>query len=151
GERTMKKVTNRLAAFLGMMSTASLCGAVDLNRQIEFVIPAQKLDAALMEFSRQAKIQVVASTVNLGDFESAGVSGNLSVGEALRKLLADSGLAIKEIGEETLAIVSRRDESATTTFVPMGAPVRVAETERAREVQDAGTSRSTIALEEVLV
>ena len=156
----MRRVATQLAVAIGMITSASLCGAVDLDRQIQFEIPAQKLDAALMEFSRQAKIQIVASTPNLSDYQTTGARGTLTIGEALGRLLGDSGLAIKEVGEETLAIVASKSEVATTTsVVDTNAMVRVASVSTQREgpvpasstPQDATSVPKKIELEEVVV
>lgn len=156
----MRRVATQLAVAIGMITHASLCGAVDLDRQIQFEIPAQKLDAALMEFSRQAKIQIVASTPNLSDYQTTGAKGTLTIGEALGRLLGDSGLAIKEVGEETLAIVASKSEVATTTsVVDTNAMVRVASVSTQREgpvpasstPQDATSVPKKIELEEVVV
>ncbi len=156
----MRRVATQLAVAIGMITSASLCGAVDLDRQIQFEIPAQKLDAALMEFSRQAKIQIVASTPNLSDYQTTGAKGTLTIGEALGRLLGDSGLAIKEVGEETLAIVASKSEVATTTGVAdVSSMVRVASLTTQPEdplpaastPQDAASVPKKIELEEVVV
>ena len=156
----MRRVATQLAVAIGMITSASLCGAVDLDRQIQFEIPAQKLDAALMEFSRQAKIQIVASTPNLSDYQTTGAKGTLTIGEALGRLLGDSGLAIKEVGEETLAIVASKSEVATTTRVAdVSSMVRVASLTTQPEdplpaastPQDATSVPKKIELEEVVV
>lgn len=162
----MNKVAFHVAAVLGLMANASVCGAVDLNREIDFIIPAQKLDAALMQFSRQAKIQVIASTPNLEEFLTTGASGNLTIGEALKKLLGSSGLAFKKIGEETVAIVPAQSETVSTRFEQTSTALRLAQAEegsaniaeRSSESQ-AGSQSATVStpeqqriqLEEVIV
>lgn len=99
-------------ASLVLMTHAVLASAVDLNRAVDFTIPAQKLDAALMEFSRQAKVQIIASTAELKDFDTVGATGNLTLSGALKKLLGDSGLSFTPVGESAISIGKRGETRA---------------------------------------
>ena len=63
-----------------------------------FNIPAQPLDAALMDFGQQAGLQVSIDAANLAGRTSKGVSGKMASRNALTQLLADSGLAYRVEG-----------------------------------------------------
>ncbi len=121
----MPTYMHRAACFAALMLYAVLCGAVDLNRQVDFAISAQKLDVALMEFSRQAKVQVIASTEQLRNLSTGGVTGNLTISSALKKLLANSGLVFKTVGESAISIGKSGElavgaASATTSAAEAG-------------------------------
>jgi hypothetical protein len=78
--------------------------AVDLEQQMDFNIRAQKLDMALVEFSRQAKIQVITSGAEVRNLETNGAMGRLTIFSALEKLLKDSGLSFSPIGDSAVSI-----------------------------------------------
>ena len=63
-----------------------------------FSIPAQPLDAALMDFGQQAGLQVSIDAAELAGRTSEGVSGRMASRDALTQLLADSGLAYRVEG-----------------------------------------------------
>ena len=46
-----------------------------LAREVNFDIDAQPLDSAIIKFSKQAEIQVLASSVELDSIKSSGVKG----------------------------------------------------------------------------
>ncbi len=61
-----------LALLVCFFSIAAL--AVDLERKVDFNIPAQTLSAALIQFSHQAKIQVVISD-DISQQTTQGITG----------------------------------------------------------------------------
>lgn len=87
---------------------ASLAGAQEERptRRIEFNIPPQPLDSALLAFSEQAKVQVTVFTDNVSGAKSRGVFGEHTQDVALAQLLQDTGLQFKMVGRRTYAIVS---------------------------------------------
>lgn len=98
--RTLRRFAFGFA--LGLIASASL--ALDLERQVSFSIPAQSLDAALVEFSRQAQLQIVTAGASVREQRSAAVTGTLSIADALERLLGTSGLTYKPIGESAISI-----------------------------------------------
>lgn len=78
--------------------------ALDLSREVQFDIPAQALDTGIVEFSRQAQIQVITAGTDLRGRRTAGVSGKRSIAAALTQLLGDSGLSFKAVGESAIAV-----------------------------------------------
>src|ERR1700678_1559863 len=91
-----------LMALIGcFFSLAAL--AVDLERKVDFNIPAQTLSAALIQFSHQAKIQVVISE-DISQQSTPGVTGARTIRQALQQLLATAGLGYRVVGDNTITI-----------------------------------------------
>ena len=67
-----------------------------------FRIPAQPLPAALREFTRQSGMEVRVGEVPA--VRSPGVAGRFTALEALRRLVAGTGLAAEVVSDETLAL-----------------------------------------------
>jgi len=99
--------------------------AVDLNQRINFEIPAQKLSSALIQFSQQAKLQVVVSD-NLGEQSSPALSGSHAIGEALETLLSASGLIYRVISDTSITVGYRSADAATSSASPRP-PLRLAQ------------------------
>ena len=57
-----------------------------------FDIPAQPLASALTLFGRQSGLQIAADSEGIAGLRTQGLQGNFTAGEALRRLLAGSGL-----------------------------------------------------------
>ena len=72
--------------------------AADLDRTVDFHIPAQPLDGALLEFSRQAHIQLAINAGSLRTVEAPSVNGTLPASTALAELLVHSGLEYDTVG-----------------------------------------------------
>jgi len=109
---------------LGAIICLGICmstWALDLNEQRQFDIPAQKLSTALVEFSRQAKAPIVSSTPDVERFDSPGVSGRMSLKEALKALLQGTGLDIRTTESGAIAIGSFGARFRTTDSAPADA------------------------------
>lgn len=65
--------------------------ARDLTRQVQFDIAPQPLSAAVIQFSKQAEVQVLASGQKLNGVSTQGVRGRHSIDEGLRILLGETG------------------------------------------------------------
>ncbi|MDY6945712.1 MAG: TonB-dependent receptor [Pseudomonadota bacterium] len=104
----------RLSVAIAGVLLACHCAlaGVDLSRMIRFDIPAQGLDAALLEFSRQAQVQIVVES-RLAEFRSTpNLNGQYSRGHALEILLDGSGLTFRAVGNAAIAIqAAGSDES----------------------------------------
>jgi iron complex outermembrane recepter protein len=98
------------AVFCAAMPLAAI--AVDAREMRQFDIKPQPLTSALLEFSKQADRQVVGATETLRDVRTPGVSGELSVGDALGKLLQGTGLQYEMVGEHSVRIVGSADRAA---------------------------------------
>jgi outer membrane receptor protein involved in Fe transport len=98
--------SHALLAFLLALLALSCAAAraADLETRHRFSIPPQALDTALLQFSDQAKIQVLMWSGIRRDARSPGVTGELTASAALKKILGDTGLTFKEIDQRTVAI-----------------------------------------------
>jgi iron complex outermembrane recepter protein len=68
-------------------------------------IPAQRLDSALRTFARQRGLVMAYRSEVVGERQTEGASGDLTLDEALTRLLSGSGLAFKFLDERTITIV----------------------------------------------
>src|SRR5881227_2021045 len=84
-----------------------------------FDIQAQPAASALTEFARQADITLVFSTIVVADHQTVNVRGNFTVQDALRKLLAGSGLTFTRVSETSIAITLE-----SKTDVPQPVPAK---------------------------
>jgi iron complex outermembrane receptor protein len=82
-----------------------MAGSVDLDRKVAFNIPAQPLDTALIEFSKQAGVPVSVAAKSLHRIQSRALNGTLPADTALTALLDRSGLRFEAIGG-TVTVVS---------------------------------------------
>jgi iron complex outermembrane receptor protein len=78
--------------------------AADLDSTQAFSIPAQPLSAALFAYSEQASIQVMATTADLADITTQGVSGKQTAREALEALLRGTGLKFKVVSAAAVTL-----------------------------------------------
>jgi iron complex outermembrane recepter protein len=95
---------HRILASIVCLCMCSVGWALDLESQQQFDIPAQKLSTALVEFSRQAKTPIVSSTPDVERFNSPGVTGRMSLKQALRTLLQGTGLEIRTTNNGAIAV-----------------------------------------------
>src|SRR5690349_2024281 len=86
--------------------------AVELTRQVEFSVIAQPLTSAIVEFSKQAQIQVLADGQKLEGLSTKGVRGRLSIGEGLRAMLEGTGFGFKVVGSTTVSLAPAASASA---------------------------------------
>ena len=84
--------------------------ASDTTTKRTFRIPPQPLPAALGEFTRQSGLRVRADT-EVPVVRSAGVAGRLTPVEALRRLVAGTGLVARVVDEETLAVQQENSDA----------------------------------------
>jgi iron complex outermembrane receptor protein len=123
--------------------------AVDLERTVDFDIPAQSLSAALIQFSHQTKIQIIVSD-NISEQTTQGIAGLHTIREALKQLLGVIGLGYRVVGDSSITIV--KDAKATrSTPGDVGTQTAAASYEKstAAESQDSPTDKAV--LEEVVV
>jgi hypothetical protein len=75
-----------------------------------FDIPAQRMDAALIEFSEQADIQLMIATELVENLNSRGIRGRYVPEDALTLLIVGTNLTFHAVGQKAIAIV--RDDGA---------------------------------------
>ena len=88
--------------------------AIDLERKVDFDIPAQSLSAALIQFSHQAKIQVISSD-DMSQQRTQGITGPHTIREALKQLLGAAGLGYRVVGESSITIVREPKTTHSTS------------------------------------
>src|ERR1700685_3733662 len=69
-----------------------------------FDIQTQATASALNEFARQADITLVFSSALVAKYQTAGIKGDFTVLEGLRRLLDGTGLAFTQVSATTIAI-----------------------------------------------
>jgi iron complex outermembrane recepter protein len=74
------------------------------SRQVDFDIPAQAMSTALVQFGKQAGMQVVSSGQDLGGIFARAVRGRLTAREAIDRLLEGTQLVASFNGVDTLVI-----------------------------------------------
>lgn len=93
---------------------AGHCGVAfaDLESVRNFDIPAQPLSSALIQFSKQADVQVVGRSHALTDLTTPGVSGRLSGSEALRRLIGSNPVNFEPVTNRSVRILSQQEDTA---------------------------------------
>lgn len=71
---------------------------------VRFDIPAQALETALLDFSQQARMQIVVANEAAKGISSPAVQGEYPVTRALAMLLEGSGLGYRVTDERTIAV-----------------------------------------------
>lgn len=75
-----------------------------LDRVQYFDVAAGALDAALLEYSKQAQVEVSTDGELLRSFRTEGIKGSDSARVALQKLLGQSGLTFRVVGNAVQVI-----------------------------------------------
>lgn len=91
-----------IACFAGAVHGAAADAAAQATLSLR--IAEQPLDEALQEFSRQSGVQVVFFSSVADGIRSPGANGRFTVEEALKALLAGSGLSFRIINARTVEI-----------------------------------------------
>lgn len=118
-EHSVSKVVCTLA-FL----TAALCDAraADTDQPLEFNIPPQRLESALLAFSEQSGTQIGISGVEIATQKTQGISGRMPARVALARLIEGSDLKIRESGERSYSLVAAQEPvGATSASAAQGA------------------------------
>jgi iron complex outermembrane recepter protein len=138
-----------LMALIGcFFSLAAL--AVDLERKVDFNIPAQTLSAALIQFSHQAKIQVVISD-DISQQTTQGITGAHTIRQALQQLLGAAGFGYRVVGDNTITI-GRDLGTPVSTSGATGTPTPVVLSEKTQAAEESRDSPpGKVALEEIIV
>lgn len=84
-----------------------------LDKKIMVDLPAQSLDAALKQFSKQSNMDIAYDTETARKTRSTEVKGNLSRREILQKLLQGSGLSVSFDGDAATIIKTPAKENTS--------------------------------------
>jgi iron complex outermembrane recepter protein len=79
--------------------------AIQPQAAVEFSIAAQPLSTAIIEFAKQAKVQVLTAGASVEGLNVSGVSGRLTLSAALERLLKGSGFTYRFVDDKTLVLV----------------------------------------------
>ncbi|OWR18127.1 TonB-dependent receptor [Brevundimonas diminuta] len=109
------------APALASSATAAQNTASSATPRRSFDIPAQPLGRALVAFARQSGVQVMAGEVDAAGRRSRPVRGRMTAEAALDRLLQDTGLAARPVGDHAV-IVSRAPAPATRAPAPAPSP-----------------------------
>jgi iron complex outermembrane receptor protein len=107
---TSTRIETRLPVILLMafLLSAGAVHAGGLAREANFNIDAQPLESAIIKFSKQAEIQILASSAEIDGLRSPGVKGRHRIDAALQTLLDRTGISYKSVSDETIALVPAR-------------------------------------------
>jgi iron complex outermembrane recepter protein len=78
-----------------LLGTAALAATRAVAEPVDFDVAAQSADGALMDFARQAKVEVIFSFDELHKAESSGVVGKNEPEDALNRLLTGTGFTAR--------------------------------------------------------
>ncbi len=101
-------------AFLVTVSTtnAPQASAANLDHVVDFSIPAGTLSSALIEFSKQAHVQILGSAARIEHANTDGVEGKFTINEGLIRLLRGSGLHFRQVTSGAIAIQASEADKA---------------------------------------
>lgn len=89
----MNRYKNALLA--SAIAAALACPPHAVAQQRRFEVPAQPAVTAIPELARQAQVQIIAPAGSLEGINTPAIAGDMDAREALRTLLAGTGLTIK--------------------------------------------------------
>src|SRR5579862_1247250 len=108
------KMLRVVIALMTLALASSSALAVELDRQFDFNVAAQPLTSAIVEFSKQADVQVLADGQKLDRVESRGVRGRYSIRDGLKTLLDGTGFGFKVVGANTISLTPSGNQPAAT-------------------------------------
>src|SRR4051812_37704121 len=82
----------------------ALASSTVLDRQVEFNLPRQAVENALLGFSEQAHVQVLTASTAIPDQQAAAVRGRMPVRAALDSILRHTGLGYSMSRDDTVTI-----------------------------------------------
>jgi len=105
-----------------LLACQSALAGVDMSRVIRFDIPAQGLGSALLEFSRQAQVQIIVESRLTESLSASRVTGQYPRDSALEMLLNGSGLTFRAVGNAAIAVhtAGSREESRNARLAGPG-------------------------------
>src|SRR5260370_9489434 len=89
--RSLLRLTFLFCTVLSATTFTQSAFAADLDTQVSIDIPAQSLDSALLELSKQASFQLVLDSRAVTAKSTAAVAGRMAIREAPDRLLGGTG------------------------------------------------------------
>jgi hypothetical protein len=78
------------------------------GRVVQFSVPVQPIETALIAYAEQAQVQLVVSNTILNGLGVRGLSGNYDRQTALGILLRDTGLDFQITGPDTVTVTKKQ-------------------------------------------
>ena len=97
----------RLIVTLWLGLTGPIAWAEDLDTPVSINIPAQPLEEALLELSKQASFQLVVDSTVVAHMYTPIVTGKMPIREALSRMLRDTNLTYQWSGAHTVTIAHK--------------------------------------------
>ena len=138
--------TLRRAAFLRCLALVCLFALPLRAEPIDFDLPAQSADRALLAFAKQANVDVLFSFDALRAVQSNAVIGRLEIVDAIERLLRGTGFVARRSGDAKWVITPTGPPAGTIKgkiLAPDGSPARrvrvtVTPTNQATQTSDEG-------------
>ncbi|BBK30791.1 iron complex outermembrane receptor protein [Stella humosa] len=123
----------RMAAGAGLLTMQAALAPVPLaaqegspsaavaRRTVEFDIPVQSLNSALLTFAERAGLQLIYDVASVRSLRSAPLRGRFTAQDGLNRLLAGTGMAYRFSGPNTVSLqmATTSDSSGVVTLVPV--------------------------------
>jgi iron complex outermembrane receptor protein len=148
------------SATAALFATDAVFAEDRFSREVEFDIPAQALETALLEFSRQADVQVMVGSTAVSGLKSTTLKGRWAIARALDSMLRNTGLAYDATGN-TVTVRPTVANSASPPVLHLGeapaggaalATFAAGETATPRHAEPSRTTSPTVEmLDEVIV
>src|SRR5687768_3366198 len=92
---TLRSTILAAVSAVAVLTATTVAGAESTKSAIQFNIKAQPLQVAILEFSRQARVTVVAPAELLRGHDARNVVGAMVPEEALTQLISGTGLKVE--------------------------------------------------------
>lgn len=102
-----------IVARASLRCAAALCvtWTAHAGELVDFSIPPQPLETALLAFSDQAGAQVATSSAGIAALATKGVSGRMTPRSALERLIEGSDVEIRSTGDRSFSLLASSDPS----------------------------------------
>ncbi len=135
-----------LAAFITIFSTIAIPAySADQNKVIDFNIPAQSVDTALLAYSDLADMQMIVDADTVRGKQSPGATGRMDIAKALDSILQSTGLSYEFMSSNTVTITTSK-----TKATPSGGDEN-SEPDESSSGDNPGNLGRSAELEEILV
>ena len=115
--RSQRRPRVALMLSLATMVTAPAM-ANDLDHEVVFHIKSQRLDSALLEFSKQANTPVAFAAKSIGSLVTPGLDGKFPARTALSALLCNSGLVYTQVGDTVTVVPTSTERNVQPCRAP---------------------------------
>lgn len=108
--RTIRVFAAAIVLAIAAWTTQAL--AQEADQPLAFNIPAQSLASALRQFAADSGLQIAFTTEDVDGLQTKGARGTMPARQALKQLLAGTGVSFQFTGRNTVAL--RRGNTETT-------------------------------------